>query len=245
MTFPIVIAVIGALLLAIGLLGKLQIRELVGETTSTPIRVVLCLVGSGLMLLAFYIYKSDQPGPADASNITARVNPKSVEKGPAVAITSFVSGQSVEVQLIKGGGGAFTVSGTSAGVEEDASLRIFLLIHPENPYAEGWWIQSPSIMESDGNWSARALVGNAEFLPKLGDTVTILAIAAPRDAPAQTKTDDPKDLKPVAQSKIVRLKIDPVRRVSSNRIFREGDLAPTSPSRTRFSCVSFAEELSL
>jgi uncharacterized membrane protein YuzA (DUF378 family) len=232
MTFPIVVAVIGAILLSLGLLGKVQIQGLVGETTSTPVRIVLCIVGPCLLVVAFILYSSDRSLSSDSSNLDLSQKLKVVEKGPTVTITAPVAGEDVEVQLLPKGGGAFAVRGTSEGIAQDADLRVFVLVHPENPFAAGWWIQSPPVMESNGDWSGQAMIGNPQALPKVGDTLNIVAVAAARDVPRQSKADDPKDLKPVAQSKTVRLRIDPIKKTSRNRVHGEDVLAPTKRPAT-------------
>lgn len=126
-----------------------------------------------------------------------------------VAITTPGEGQAIEVRLLpETGSGSFTVSGTSDEVFDDDSLRLYVLVHPADPFAAGWWIQQPVAVDRSGRWTTQAWIGNADFPPHVGDKVDIVAIAAdPAEIGGRTQLSDPKDARPAAQSDIVSVSI--------------------------------------
>lgn len=127
---------------------------------------------------------------------------------PTVDITSPRSGEAIEVKLIETGSGSFLVSGRSERVATDPNVRVYVLIHPSDPFAAGWWIQTPVVMDSDGHWYGQAWIGNLEFPPEVGHTLDILAVVAyPDKVQHRVKVDDYKDLNPIAQSDIVAVRI--------------------------------------
>jgi len=128
---------------------------------------------------------------------------------PTVAITSPAAGQQIEVTILPAtGAGSFTVAGTSTEVFADPDLRVYVLVHPADPYASGWWIQQPATVDRNGGWSTQAWIGSTDFPPHQGDRIDLLVIAAAPDAVAgRTQVSDPKDLSPAAQSDIVQVSI--------------------------------------
>lgn len=129
---------------------------------------------------------------------------------PTVDIASPLSGQGIEVQVSdtagKKSGGLFVVTGNSQSVSSDPNLRVYVLVHPSTPWAAGWWIQSPANMQSDGRWSTKAWIGDAESPPNVGDQLDIVGItASPSQVQNRSWVNDPKDLKPKGQSYIVNL----------------------------------------
>lgn len=69
MTFPNLLLIGGLVLLLIGLLGKIRIKEFEAGTNSKPIRVIVCLLGAVLLVGAFLFYKLDKPSPPDNPRI--------------------------------------------------------------------------------------------------------------------------------------------------------------------------------
>jgi hypothetical protein len=127
---------------------------------------------------------------------------------PSVAITSPTASQPIEVRLANTGSGSFTVSGTSSEVFSAPDLRVYVLVHPADPPAAGWWIQQPATVEQNGQWSALAWIGSKDFPPHVGDKIDILVVATrPEQVTGLEKVSDPKDIKPVAQSAIVKIGI--------------------------------------
>lgn len=127
---------------------------------------------------------------------------------PSVAITNPAAGQQIEIRLADTGSGSFTVSGTSSEVFSDPNLRVYVLVHPADPPAAGWWIQQPATVERNGQWSTLAWIGNKDFPPHVGDKIDILVVATkPEQITGFEKISDPKDIKPVAQSDIIKISI--------------------------------------
>lgn len=132
---------------------------------------------------------------------------------PSVAITSPAAGQQIEVTILPDtGAGLFIVTGTSTEVFAEPDLRVYVLVHPADPFASGWWIQHPATVDRNGRWSTQAWIGSTDFPPHQGDRIDLLVIAAGPDAVAgRTQVSDPKDLGPAAQSDIVQVSIGTLR----------------------------------
>lgn len=135
---------------------------------------------------------------------------------PTVAITNPSAGSAVEVQVIDTGSGSFQVAGNSQHVFDRQDKRVYVLLHPANPFAEGWWVQPAVIMNSDGSWSGLAWIGNKQSPPETGDLVDLMAIvASPTDVAAalgnRNSVKDVQDLSPTARSEIVEFTIAAVR----------------------------------
>lgn len=127
---------------------------------------------------------------------------------PSVAITNPAASQQIEIRLANTGSGSFTVSGTSSEVFSNPDLRVYVLVHPADPPAAGWWIQPPATVEQNGQWSTLAWIGNTDFPPHVGDKIDILVVATrPEQVTGREKVSDPKDIKPAAQSPIVKVSV--------------------------------------
>ena len=127
---------------------------------------------------------------------------------PSVTITSPSTSQQIEVRLADTGSGSFTVSGISSEVFSAPNIRVYVLVHPADPPAAGWWIQQPATVEKNGQWSTLAWIGDRNSPPHAGDKIDILVIATkPEHVAGFDKISDPKDVKPVAQSDIIRVSI--------------------------------------
>jgi hypothetical protein len=131
---------------------------------------------------------------------------------PTVEITSSKDRESIEVRIANKGSGSFLVDGNSAGVSSKPALRVYVLVHPAEPFAEGWWIQPAVVMNSDGTWSGQAWIGDPSSSPNVGDLIDVLAVVAASDqVKGHTKVNDPKDLNPLARSNTVRINIGSIR----------------------------------
>lgn len=130
-----------------------------------------------------------------------------------VAITDPAEGQAIEVRLLpETGAGSFAVSGTSDEVFDDPALRLYVLVHPADPFAAGWWVQQPVAVDRSGRWTTQAWIGSADFPPHVGDKIHVVAIAAdPAQVGGRTQLSDPKDARPAAQSEIVRVSIGTIK----------------------------------
>jgi len=124
---------------------------------------------------------------------------------PNVAIANPLDNQLLEVKIIETGSGSFTVSGTLSNVVSDPTLRLYVLVHPVEPSAEGWWVQAPAIIDpSTDRWTSQAWIGNKEFPPHSGDRLALqVVVARPERVQGRVHIDSPQDITPVAQSGIV------------------------------------------
>jgi hypothetical protein len=80
LTFPVLLLIAAFILLLIGLLGKVKIKDFDLGTESKAIRVVTSCLGIALLLLAFLVYQSDKPAPSTNSN-SAKVDTR---RGPVI-----------------------------------------------------------------------------------------------------------------------------------------------------------------
>jgi len=130
-----------------------------------------------------------------------------------VAIATPAERQAIEVRLLpETGSGSFMVSGTSEEVFDDPSLRLYVLVHPADPFAAGWWVQQSAAVDRSGRWTTQAWIGNAASMPHVGDKIDIVAIAAdPARVGGRTQLSDPKDAQPAAQSDIVGVSIGTIK----------------------------------
>lgn len=127
--------------------------------------------------------------------------------GPTVEIASPENGEGIEVRIAETGSGSFSVNGSSTRVADKTDLRVYVLVHPSDPFAEGWWIQAAVVMNSDGNWSGQAWIGDPASPPHAGDIVDVITVVAAANQTHGSKVSDPKDLNPAAQSSVVRFNI--------------------------------------
>src|SRR3954462_2336792 len=79
---------------------------------------------------------------------------------PVVAITEPADGQTIDV-ILHGdtGSSEFRVRGTASHLKSNSRRRIYLLVHPDDPPAPGWWIQPAVSVDSGGHWSGVAWFG--------------------------------------------------------------------------------------
>jgi hypothetical protein len=136
---------------------------------------------------------------------------------PSVAIIAPRSGSGVAVKLDPSGSARFDVAGTSSNVFGKAHRHIYLLVHPKEPLAAGWWIQPAVVLERSGKWTAIGWIGSNAFRPGAGHTFQIVAVAAAERSPLpKNKTGEPwiedyTGLDPLAASEIVDVRVSEVR----------------------------------
>jgi hypothetical protein len=121
---------------------------------------------------------------------------------PTVEITQPTTGQVIRYDTpASTGAGMFTVSGISTNIASRSDLRVFVLVHPVKPFAEGWWIQKNATTDSNGQWRSEAWAGSTEYPPHEGDSFDLIAVVArPEDANKHPHVDDPLDINPQAKS---------------------------------------------
>jgi hypothetical protein len=127
---------------------------------------------------------------------------------PTVEITSPIPGENIEVQIDGTGTGYFSVCGISKNV--NYPLGIYILVHPVDRYAEGWFFNpSPAFINSDGSWYFEAQIGSSKYHPHVNDTLDILAIVTtPEQVQNSHWVPNSDDLNPKAKSdNIVRVSI--------------------------------------
>ena len=127
---------------------------------------------------------------------------------PQIAVSSPNDADAIQVFQRNGGAGSFIVEGISSGVFDNQNLRIYLLVHPAQPFGEGWWIQQHGTVDSSGIWRTEAWIGNDEYPPHRGDRLDVLAVVSKTAVVGGLKhVNDPKDIKPFVQSPIISVTI--------------------------------------
>jgi hypothetical protein len=129
---------------------------------------------------------------------------------PRVAIAKSADGYTVDV-ILHGdtGSSEFRVRGTASHLKSNSSRRIYLLVHPDDPPAPGWWIQPAVSLDSEGNWNGVAWIGTRGWEAKPGQTLWIQAVVAERRSSLPVGkdgvpwVDDPEELDPATMSKVV------------------------------------------
>jgi len=129
---------------------------------------------------------------------------------PRVAIVEPGDGQIVDV-ILHGdtGSSEFRVRGTVSHLKSSSGRRIYLLVHPDDPPAPGWWIQPAVSLDSEGNWNGVAWFGTHGWEAKPGQRFWIQAVVAerlvslPLGKDGVPWVDDPEDLEPATTSKVV------------------------------------------
>lgn len=186
-------------------------------------------IGSGLTL-----FKALRDRPKHDSAPAARVRMKYVLSGlfalialvilvvylrsPRVAITEPRDGGTVNVMLLDSGSAQFTVRGSAARLASNSRRRIYLLVHPDQPPAPGWWIQPDVAIDSAGHWNGTAWFGTRGWEAKPGQTLWLQAVIAARQNPLPAGSDgvpwvsDPEGLEPATASTVVRVSVAAVTR---------------------------------
>jgi hypothetical protein len=157
------------------------------------------LVGAALTILAArLLFPRDATVPADA---------------PTVTIAQPGQGNDLKAALDASGSARFDVAGSSTGVSGQNRRRIYLLVHPEQPPAAGWWIQPDVALEPSGKWTGIGWIGSQASQAAPGHRLLIMAIVAPDREPVPTDSAgvpwvrSPSVLEPAAVSNVVRVGI--------------------------------------
>ncbi|MAT97336.1 MAG: hypothetical protein CL608_09360 [Anaerolineaceae bacterium] len=128
--------------------------------------------------------------------------------GPEINFSNPGEGMSIEVTIIETGSGSFQVTGTSKRIADNSDWNVFVLLHPADPFAEGWWIQPAVTMNTDGQWSGIAWIGDTDNKPEPGDTISLVAIVSELNrAQVPTKINDFSQISPITRSAIVNVVI--------------------------------------
>lgn|GEM_PF-3492216 len=134
---------------------------------------------------------------------------------PQIAVSIPNDGDAIQVFQRNGGAGSFIVEGISSGIFENQNARIYVLVHPAQPFGEGWWIQQHGTVDQSGKWKTEAWIGNDEYPPHRGDRIDVLAVVSkPAVVGGLKRVDDPKDIKPFVQSPIISVTIRSLKGVS-------------------------------
>src|SRR6185295_3838058 len=100
----------------------------------------------------------------------------------------------------------------------DSKRRIYLLIHPDDPPASGWWIQPEVSFLDRGHWQGIAWFGTRGWEAKSGQRLWLQAVVAARRDPLPMGKDgiawvaDPSLLDPATMSDVVRANVASVTR---------------------------------
>jgi hypothetical protein len=126
---------------------------------------------------------------------------------PSATITSYTNAQFINVKTGSAGEGHFSVEGISTSVASDPDLRLYVLVHPADPFAAGWWVQPAVVMDlNSGHWSVQAQIGNSDYPPHVDDQVDLAVVVTSANLLQNgAHVEDLKDVNPVAQSGIVRV----------------------------------------
>ncbi len=127
---------------------------------------------------------------------------------PQIAVSSPNDGDAIQVFQRNGGAGSFMVEGISSGVFDNQDVRIYLLVHPAQPFVEGWWIQPQGTVDQSGKWITEGWIGNDEYPPHRGDRFDVLAVVSKPIVVGELKhVNDPKDIEPFVQSPVISVTI--------------------------------------
>lgn len=127
----------------------------------------------------------------------------------ALDIKSPPPGAQIAVEDYANGSAHLRVQGTSQRVFEDAGLYIYVLVHPVQPYAEGWWIAAPvRPAATDGWWRADVWVGSQQSPVQPGNRFELAAVVAPPGMDnLYQPVPEPESLAPLARSRSVEFTI--------------------------------------
>jgi hypothetical protein len=131
-----------------------------------------------------------------------RVGKAFIPPPPLVEIDPIPNNQ-VDLSLYKPtGAGSFIITGGSSGVYSNQNLRIYVLVHPTEPSAPGWYVQRPVTPGKDGAWQLEVWHGGGTLQPQSGHKLQIVAAVAPAlEIEGYKRVNDIVDIAPVAQSR--------------------------------------------
>ncbi len=127
----------------------------------------------------------------------------------ALDIRSPPPNAQVAIEDYANGSAHLRVQGTSQRVFEDEELYIYVLVHPVQPYAEGWWITAPVRPTSDdGWWKADVWIGSPQSPVQPGHRFELVAAIAPPGMDALYQpVPEPGSLNPLARSRSVEFTV--------------------------------------
>jgi hypothetical protein len=106
LSFAVVLLIAGLIFLAVGLLGKIRIKEYELGTDSPPIRILMGVIGLALIVAAFFVYQPDESSTPANSNTNLQFNPSptpnpSVTATPSPSPTSTPANPNSLIDVIK------------------------------------------------------------------------------------------------------------------------------------------------
>jgi hypothetical protein len=215
LTFPIILLLAGILFLLIGLIGRVRIRA-VGDvgTESRAARVIILLVGIGLLAGAYLIYQSEKPTTTNG-NVKANTQQSSSPiPSPEIVIINPTPGDEPLRVKTDRGTAMIPVSGAVKGFPESANTAVYVFTSTGN-FSE-WWYNEPAKPNQDGNWNTEALAGSSEKPAEPNQTVKIRAVFATFDEIQKAKKEPNKKMVPdvssfkaTNRSKEITITIDP------------------------------------
>lgn len=127
----------------------------------------------------------------------------------ALDIRSPPPNAQVAIEDYVNGSAHLRVQGASQRVVEDEELYIYVLVHPVQPYAEGWWITAPVRPTSDdGWWKADVWIGSPQSPVQPGHRFELVAAIAPPGMDALYQpVPEPGSLNPLARSRSVEFTV--------------------------------------
>lgn len=145
MTFPIVVLILGAVLLLIGALGRVQIQQFSAGTDSKAIRTTLAIAGMSLVIYSFVLFRYDP-------NMKMLPTGKPDNQKQIIVIASPKNNENVQREI--------QVSGTHRNIPPDEVM--FLYVYPMdegkyylteiwNRYDKEFWEVEPVIIGSESN----------------------------------------------------------------------------------------------
>jgi hypothetical protein len=201
MTFPIVLLIAGLILLLIGLLGKIRMKEVEAGSDNNLVRAIVSMLGIGLLVAAFLFYKSETrqnvvaEGARPAANVptplvsatTPTIQPSPTATSLELSITGPKSKESVDV-AVDDGAALIPVSGLAKGFSSNGPSNAHVYVFTNTGPTTEWWYNEETDPDQDDVWRTVALAGSHESPVKDGQQVTIRAvIATDPDIKAATK----------------------------------------------------------
>jgi hypothetical protein len=206
--------------------------EILKELSTTPLPVILVMCGIVLLVIAILPIKIEKLGPLSArqQKISAITGITFVILGivlyflpatslalPAappsykITITTPPPDFDIAVQLTDNGG-VFKVNGVITSYKKDTNLRVIVLIHSQKPYVKGWWMQTPAIVNENGDWQSGAQIGSNYYPPHVGDELDVIALVVNQgNIGTDPHVDDINRLKPIIESDVIHLTIKEIR----------------------------------
>lgn len=147
--------------------------------------IIIAIISAGVFFLTFMVLEK----------------PVRYLFSPRVSVTNITDGEEITVTQTPDGG-YFNVEGSSSRLAGNNALRIVVLIHPSQPFSQGWWMQAATVFnEKTGKWKTVVWLGNREYPPQVGQKYDLVAIVVnAASIPVNPHVNDPGDLNPSARS---------------------------------------------